>query len=323
MDFIENEAAKTITGMVRGIDELTARGSDLPVYRAALTLPLTQGGITAVLGAIAERPSGWAAMLQNTGGAGETFFVVAVDGVWRVWQQGITTITLPLSIANGGTGATTVDGARGNLGFAPLALPPRVLNHFALGGTAVNVGSGATTIIGNCLAQMATGATLNSSSRWRVLDNVPLSFLTGGRSIRFTRRIIFHTAVSVITTNAAGIFDVFFGKSQFAALGQVGQDYVGYRVSNSQVTAVTFANGGVVTVSVLGTPVTIPAGLVGLSVSIVSFNGTVTWYADGVQFATTTGGPIIAGVGAPNFEISNNSAASYSVNVISTSEGYF
>ena len=83
MDFIENEAAKTITGMVRGIDELTARGSDLPVYRAVLSLPLTQAGIAAVLGAIAERPSGWAAMLKNTAGGGEVFLIVAIDGLWR------------------------------------------------------------------------------------------------------------------------------------------------------------------------------------------------------------------------------------------------
>ena len=83
MDFIEARAARAVTGMVKSLDELKSRGSDLPVYRAALTIPLTQGGITAVLGAIAERPSGWAATLQNTGGAGETFLIVAIDGLWR------------------------------------------------------------------------------------------------------------------------------------------------------------------------------------------------------------------------------------------------
>jgi len=85
MNLIDQEAAKSIRQMRRDIDEAMSRGSELPVYRAALTLPLTQAGITAVVGSIAEYPSGWSALLLNTGGSGEVFYIAAIDGSWRTW----------------------------------------------------------------------------------------------------------------------------------------------------------------------------------------------------------------------------------------------
>jgi len=118
---IESEAADAWTRLRTDIDELNSNGTEPPVYRAALALPLTQGGITAIVGVITEYPSGFTFYLQNTGGAGETFLVVAVDGVWRVWQQGIPFITLPLPIADGGTGASTAPVARANLGLGTIS----------------------------------------------------------------------------------------------------------------------------------------------------------------------------------------------------------
>jgi hypothetical protein len=85
MSIIENEAAQAWKRLRTDLDELNSNGTEPPVYRAALTLPLTQGGITAIVGAISEHPSGFTCYLKNTGGAGEIFLICAIDGVWRTW----------------------------------------------------------------------------------------------------------------------------------------------------------------------------------------------------------------------------------------------
>ena len=86
---IEQKAAQAWLELRRDVDELKSIGSGFPVFRAALTIPLTQAGITAVLGSIAEVPSGYRAALLNTGGLGEVFIIVAIDGSWRSFE-GIT-----------------------------------------------------------------------------------------------------------------------------------------------------------------------------------------------------------------------------------------
>ncbi|MCA9979196.1 MAG: hypothetical protein KDD89_00105 [Anaerolineales bacterium] len=86
MSIIENEARQKWQRLERDVSDLLSRGSALPVFRASLTLPLTQAGITAVLGSISEVPSGYQAFLLNTGGAGEVFIISAIDGSWRSWQ---------------------------------------------------------------------------------------------------------------------------------------------------------------------------------------------------------------------------------------------
>ncbi|MCA9981073.1 MAG: hypothetical protein KDD89_09570 [Anaerolineales bacterium] len=83
---IDREAAQAWHELKRDVDELKSIGSERPVYRASLTLPLTQAGITAVVGSIAEYPSGWSAFLLNTSGGGEVFYIAAIDGSWRSWQ---------------------------------------------------------------------------------------------------------------------------------------------------------------------------------------------------------------------------------------------
>jgi len=315
MDFIETQAAKAITGMVKSLDELKSRGSDLPVYRAVLTLPLTQGGITAVLGAIAERPSGWAATLQNTGGAGETFLVVAVDGVWRVWNVTSASGFIPLvspavagnlveltaggalvdaGFTSGATGeqlvaSATRDAARAVLGFGSYVSPTRFLSlNQATWATANVVGSFTAANAVNMRITLQSGATANSSGGIRINDT-PL-MINGRADFNFVNRLILSAGFTRSIGNVQGVSYLLAGKARTAGYGTVASgDYVGWRVDERTITTGIVCVGGVVTTVALSSVT--DTGDSATKMTLISENGTVQWWVNGVLRGSTGAGP--------------------------------
>jgi hypothetical protein len=248
-------------------------------------------------------------MLQNTGGGGETFLVVAVDGVWRTWQQGIPFITLPLPVADGGTGASTVDGARAALSFPAVTNLPRRVDWATKTFTTTDVvgtGSASTTLGG--LFDLRTGATPGSRVRYCInSDGIPLT----NSVINFanwTKRIVISCQLKYSTMTIGHTFRLLVGKRPLEAYGlATNGDYVGFtQVDNTTAQGFVCVGGTVTTVAL--TPANY-SFTTGLNMVIIADNGNVSWWVGGVLLGQTASGPTTeSGLGTVNLELESTTA---------------
>jgi hypothetical protein len=348
MNIVESEAAQAWKRIKTDLDELNSNGTEPPVYRAALTLPLTQGGITAVVGAITEYPSGFTFYLKNTAGAGEIFLICAIDGVWQVWQEtdGFIPIVSPAVAGNlveltaggelvdagfavGATGqslvtSNTVDGARGVLGLPFLASPVRQLEHAMISGWgATNTGSGATTIGSGTVFRPRTGATALSTSRYTLANSTPIG-KTSLRGFRMTDRFVFSVSLSIVTANTEGIFRVFFGKATTEGFGLTGANNIGFTIANNQLTDF-FGVYSSTRNDIAITPVAIATGTTLMTKIVMLYEDkNISLYVDDVLVGQNSGaGTAGNAFGSVNMEIQNGAtAAQYSVDLISFSQAF-
>jgi hypothetical protein len=340
MSIIENEAAQAWKRLRTDLDELNSNGTEPPVYRAALTLPLTQGGITAIVGAITEYPSGFTFYLKNTGGAGEIFLICAIDGSWHVWQEtdGFIPIISPAVAGNlveltaggalvdagfavGATGqslvtSATVDGARGVLGLGAVTLPPRRLNHTMLTMTATNTGSGTGTSTVNGMLNLQSGATGTSTTRLTPASNAVM-FGRGASSMMWSRRNIFVSTVRIVVANVQGVCRLIFGKQPADAFGlPASGNYIAITIENSNITSGSVCKAGVLTAVGLTT-----TAANGTTICIIADNGIANFYANSVLIGSTTDAPTANGLSGMSYELQNGAtAANYQVFLTPESE---
>jgi hypothetical protein len=224
-----------------------------------------------------------------------------------------------LAVADGGTGASTVDGARANLGLAPLVQEPLFRQHNTMTFATSNVvGTFTATTFLSSAFLIASGVTANSQGSYRLADQATPITNYAGAGVDFSRRLFFGSLVRVSIANTEGVLRCLVGKTQVGAYGNIASgNYVGWEVTNSTVTALVHCR--------VGTVVTIPVSVAigaGGQIQMDSNNGTVNWYANGVLIGTTGVGPI--GLGNSVFYELNNgaTAANYSVVVTSQSKGH-
>jgi hypothetical protein len=223
-----------------------------------------------------------------------------------------------LAIADGGTGASTVDGARANLGLAPLAQEPLFRQHNTMSfGTSNVAGTFTATTFLSSVFVLSSGTTPNSQGSYRLAgQTIPITNYAGA-VVDFRRRLIFSSLVLVSGSNTEGVLRCLVGKAQAGAYGNIASgNYVGWEVTNSTITALVHCRAGTVTTI----PVSVAIG--NGNIQMDSNNGTVNWHANGVLIGTTEVGPI--GLGNSVFYEQNNgaTAANYSAVVTSQSKGY-
>lgn len=211
--------------------------------------------------------------------------------------------------------AATVGAARAVLGLAPEPLEPRRLDHSALTYSNDLVGSGMANSAVGVYVGMNSGSTANSTAR-RFVDATRL-FLgsSSNNSINWSVKNIFRCRFSLAISNAEGIFRWMVGKSNWSSYGIGDADYmVGFELANGTLTYALYGNNTIPTqLSVSGT---------GNNITIISENGAVSWYANGVLVAQIgSGGPTGDRPGTINYEIQNGpTAAPYRVYIWSQSE---
>lgn len=211
--------------------------------------------------------------------------------------------------------AATVDDARAELGLAALALPPRMIDHFTLAFESADVvGSGSASNIGGSV-RVTTGATANSGIRRRHSSDTARIGYAGG-FLNWQKLNVFSFAPIVEATNAEGVFYIFYGKAQTAALGAAATgNYVGVKIENSTMTALYACNNGTLATIAVFESVTAS------QFTIISENGAVDFYKNGVLIGSTSGGPVAANpTGSIHYEITNGAtAAAYMISTISCS----
>jgi hypothetical protein len=214
--------------------------------------------------------------------------------------------------------AASVDAARGVLVFPAVAMPPRQVDHSQFTWTAANV-NGASFNTVNAFLDMRTNAVASSSSR--IIpnsDNLILNRST--QTIDFARKIEFYGFARVTISNAEGVFRALFCKASGAAFGlDTAGYYIGFEVQDQTPTlGIVCVNGTVVTTPLTGVP---SSG--SFSWYIVSENGSVQWYFDGVLAGSTLSGPTAGTSGTINFEVNNGAtAANYRIRFYSQSRGH-
>jgi hypothetical protein len=217
-------------------------------------------------------------------------------------------------------GAATVDAARSTLGMNPLALPPRQVEHATLTGwTAINVGTGSTTLVRNSFFQTRSGATANSSSRYTLLNSTPIG-TNSSRGFQMTARFAFVLSLGVATANVEGIFRIFYGKASGEAFGMANSNNIGLTVENNQITNFFGVYGNTRNdVPITPVPITTVSGLT--RVVFLYENKNISLFADGVLIGQNTGaGSAQNAFGSVNTEINNGaSGGEYGIDFISYS----
>lgn len=226
-----------------------------------------------------------------------------------------------LDIADGGTGASTVDGARANLGLAAVTMPPRRIDHAQFTWSTADVlGTGGWADLVKSVIDIRSGATANSRVRLRPnTDKLAIGNNATG-FVNWSKRVVFSIGVIFQTNVATGLFRYLAGKDTTSAYGLAATgNYVGFELGASyRLTGFFVCKAGVVT----SIPVIVDS-LAGKMITIVSENGTVNFYVDGVLAASTTNGPTAAGTGTLNLECENGvTAGNYIVQLWSQSEGH-
>jgi hypothetical protein len=202
----------------------------------------------------------------------------------------------------------------------PLALPPRQVEHATLTGwTAINVGTGSSTLVRNSFFQTRSGATANSSSRYTLLNSTPI----GTNSLRgfpMSARFAFVLSLGVATANVEGVFRIFYGKATTEGFGLAGSNNIGLTVENNQITNFF----GVYSSTRNDVPITPVPIITVTNLTRVVFlydNKTISLFADGVLIGQNTGaGTAGSAFGSVNTEIQNGaSGGEYGIDFISYS----
>jgi hypothetical protein len=230
-----------------------------------------------------------------------------------------------LAIADGGTGASTVDGARANLGFAAVALPAIELNHAMM--TFAN-----TDVVGDFAGETVRGIhirarTMAENSRGRYAGSYQQPVITNGttRFANWTRKVEFYCHIrSIEATGPVNFARMIYGKGVAAGFGLVASgDWIGFGINGTSLVEGYVCKAGVVTTVALTS--VIYSTSVGLSVFIESQNGTVNWYANGVLVGTSSAGPVASNTtGVVGLEVESSGAGSLNYDIIchSFSKGY-
>jgi hypothetical protein len=227
-----------------------------------------------------------------------------------------------LAIADGGTGASTVDGARANLLMVSSTLPAKQIIHYSFPTwTNVLTGSGAGSVSTTPLfaQDVSTGATALSTTRRSIADNASVGRVGFGQFADWSRRMIFIVNISPVVTNAEGILRVFFGKTTAAAFGVAATgNYVAVEITNNVITGLHVCKAGVVSSSVVSSALA-PLD----NIAIVSQNGTVGLYENEILLAQTANGPTVLSTGGIHYEIQNGAtAANYRAFIATESEAF-
>jgi hypothetical protein len=227
-----------------------------------------------------------------------------------------------LAIADGGTGASTVDGARANLGFSSQFIMPVFRSHSTMTFSTTDVvGTGSATTPLNGMFDLRAGATPNSQVRYRVnSDGTSINNRTMGFA-NWTRRVEISGQINFVLAPIGMTNYFIFGKTAGAGFGKVAAgDYVGVSFVNDSLTEGFVCKAGGVS-SVLFTPVA-RDGSLGLNWLIRSENGTVSFYANGVLVGATTDGPVSTNAtGTYNIELESTVANSI-MQCFTQSQGY-
>jgi hypothetical protein len=227
-----------------------------------------------------------------------------------------------LAVADGGTGASTVDGARANLLMASSTLPSKKLVHYSFPtwtNTLTGSGAGAASTTPLFVQDLSSGATALSTVRRSVADNASVGRVGFGQFADWSRRMVFVVNMSFVVLNAEGICRVFFGKTTAAAFGLAATgNYVAVELTNNVITGLHVCKAGVVSSSATSSTLS-PID----NITIVSQNGTVELYKNSILLAQTANGPNVLSTGGVHYEVQNGAtAANYRAFIATESEAF-
>jgi len=201
--------------------------------------------------------------------------------------------------------AATVDAAREVIGLAAVSLPPRDLEHVFLTDWATEniVGTGAGLVVSASRFSLDSGANAGSTVGLKGGNFAALGYNNNFAS--WNRKIEFWGRINMVNTDAAGKIRLMFGKES-ATFGAVASgNYVGLEVVGANITSglVCIANS-LTTVALTSTSISS-----GGNFYIVSQNGAVSWYINGVLIGSSAAGPTATDrTGAIILEIENVTA---------------
>lgn len=327
------EATVTIaySATAQSVADLIAAGSTttdpdvitaLVAGKATKVTGATAGNFAGLIAGGDLSDSGYAAADFDAAGAAATAQAAAVQRANHTGTQLLATISDVTATGSSLATAASVDAARGVIGLAAIGLPSKKLIHAIYTFSNVLTGSGAGSYTGTApglLAQdLISGATPLSSVRRQVANDAPMVGRIGYNFTDWSRTISFSFVPIVISTNTEGVLRVFYGKLTTAAFGlDPNGNYVCVEINNNTAVALHVCKAGVISSSVISSNVSTA------TLTLVSSNGTVTLYRNGVSLATTTNGPIVASNGTIDFELSNGAtAATYRAFVYSESEAF-
>ena len=212
----------------------------------------------------------------------------------------------------GATGAELLaagdeDEARAALGFAPIALPRRPVDHFAAYSyTLADVVSGGEVEKGPTVITARSSTTAGSRARGYVNSSALRLNAPSGHFADWTRPIAFNIYLrSILSTSADGFFRLFFGRQPTESFGSFAGNFVALEMNQGAIKKLIVCRANVVE----EIPVSISVGLGGAAVSIFSNNGAVNFFNNGILVGSATAGPNTAASGTISAEVTNGTAA--------------
>jgi hypothetical protein len=330
-------AAATVAGNLTTHEGLTttAHGGIVASTDPRLTdarTPTAHASTHATAGSDPITPAAIGAEVAGTTATHAGLTGTAVHGLGTISTQAANNVSITggsvtgitdLAIADGGTGASTVDGARANLGLDMITMPARQLDHSTLLYDEVNVLGGATWDIGFGMYRVGvTSVTPNSRSQSRPsTDYASLNHSSTFAS--WNRRLEVGGYFVIFAPNAEGVFRMMYGKGSGEGYGALASgNYVGWQLSNSTITELYACKAGVLTTIAVSVELLVYSGAHIWAIS--EGNGTVTFYVNGTTIGATSNGPTASvAFGSITAEINNGAtAADYSVLFTSMSKGY-